>query len=152
MRGASLAESGGRGAVPGPAIVSGRGVSRRVVEIAIGTLGAFAFFLGAAVQFLGDDRYIGLFGWSASLGDVAGAWKVALFALGSLFIGVSFADVRPADLLLTFGSFCIGVSFAMVALRRCDAGAMATPATRVCMVVAAVACASGFVFSVLGVV
>lgn len=90
----SPAAPGRGGTAVGPGGRTWTGALRKVLEWTLGIVGAVAVFLGAFVQFAGEDQSIGFFGvWSARVGDVSEASKFALLADGSLLLALSFALV-----------------------------------------------------------
>jgi hypothetical protein len=92
MRGTGPAAPGWRGDASGPTSTpNGRRVAP-VLQDDLGIVGAIALFLGAFVQFAGENRSAGFFGvWSTRVEDVSEAWKFTLLAGGSLLLGLSFA-------------------------------------------------------------
>jgi hypothetical protein len=117
------------GTTPQHAAASRLPVWRRSVEVVFGITGAMALFLGAFVQFAGEEQSIGFFGvWSTRAEDVSEAWTYALLAGGSLLLALSFA---------------------LAALRRSHGRATAPRASRAYATLAILGLAAALVFAVL---
>lgn len=112
----------------GPAPTATPSASRRFAERLIGILGAIGVFLGAFVQFAGEDQHLGILWWTWRVGDITEAWKFGL---------------------LVAGSALLGIALTLVARRRVRAEETATPFTLTIGTVAALAYAGVVVFAVL---
>lgn len=112
----------------GPAPTPKPSAWRRFAERLIGILGAIGLFLGAFVQFAGEDQHLGILWWAWRVGDISEAWKFGL---------------------LVAGSALLGIALTLVARRRLRAEETTTPFTLAIGAVAALAYAGVAVFAVL---
>ncbi len=102
-------------------------VWRRALEWVLGIAGAIAVFVGAFIQFAGEDQYLGiLWIWSWRVGDISDAW---LF--GSLIVGC----------------LLLAASFGLVSQRRLRVEQRATPATWVWLILTFLTLAAAAVFA-----
>jgi hypothetical protein len=65
----------------------------RVGEWVLGIVGAVATFLGLFILYAGEDHYLGLFGWSWRVGDIAAAWGYGLLIGGIALLAIALALV-----------------------------------------------------------